>query len=645
MSVRADILKTLAATNNAAAERALEAALQVASGREQAELADVLITRNRRPGWVALIRAYHKLDPQTQEKVLSRPRDLFGPLAETLREPDGPGRQNVVAIVQRCTDVRLVYLLAEALMDSRPEVRAIAGNSLLEAVRRHWKAAHPAPGTPDTCLPPLEDGEQLRKAVETGLRQFKNHRQSSALLAALIHERRQDADLWLLFQDPYDERARAATVILRAPTEPALAAAVLLGLGSSLKSACVAGLAGIELPAVATAVARESFRLLDPVLREPAQGITHLKMLPALRRELPWNLTNWSSWLRLIELLGLQPAEKLTWLVRLLESAPPGWESRAWRICTARAIAATQLAEAAVHLAALACDPDEAVARCAGRFLLNRRQPAWRERAEEVLCHSPHASVRRLLAYSHALREPVAAPVSAPTAAAAVAAPLRSFNKTWADFQKLPPAVQRTAMRTMATDPKLTEQLRAKFQGSPADIAQALRMVSALPNLTPYRMQIIALCGHSDVRIAAQAIHLVGRLEDPKVRELLEAATHHIDARVRANAIEAMDDLHIADRSQQVLAMLNSRHNRERANAIKALGHFDFATARECLGRMLSDPNPLHRMSALWVVNQLHLLETLRQISTMSRRDPNAHVRKRAAEMLETLSGTLAALS
>jgi HEAT repeat protein len=106
-----------------------------------------------------------------------------------------------------------------------------------------------------------------------------------------------------------------------------------------------------------------------------------------------------------------------------------------------------------------------------------------------------------------------------------------------------------------------------------------------------------------------------------------------------------MDDLHIADRSQQVLAMLNSRHNRERANAIKALGHFDFATARECLGRMLSDPNPLHRMSALWVVNQLHLLETLRQISTMSRRDPNAHVRKRAAEMLETLSGTLAALS
>ena len=66
---------------------------------------------------------------------------------------------------------------------------------------------------------------------------------------------------------------------------------------------------------------------------------------------------------------------------------------------------------------------------------------------------------------------------------------------------------------------------------------------------------------------------------------------------------------------------------------------FDFATARECLIRMLTDPNPLHRMSALWVVSQLQVLEIVRQVSATSRRDTNMRVRRRAADMLETVTG------
>jgi HEAT repeat protein len=194
----------------------------------------------------------------------------------------------------------------------------------------------------------------------------------------------------------------------------------------------------------------------------------------------------------------------------------------------------------------------------------------------------------------------------------------------------------------VASDPVLADQLRVKLGGTLQDVAQALRMLGSLPSLLPYRNQIIGLCGHRDPRIAAMAVRLVGRLEDPRLKELLEAAAQHADARVRANAIESMEDLHIADKSQQVLEMLNSRHNRERANAIKALGQFDFATARECLGRMLTDQNPLHRMSALWVVSQLNLVEVMRQVSHLARKDPNARVRRRAVEMMETLSGSMA---
>jgi hypothetical protein len=221
-------------------------------------------------------------------------------------------------------------------------------------------------------------------------------------------------------------------------------------------------------------------------------------------------------------------------------------------------------------------------------------------------------------------------------------APEPGFGKVWGEYPQMPPAVQNSAARNVsASDPHFAEQMKLKLSSHVTlEIAQGLKMISVLPNLTAYRGQIIALCGHADARVAGAAVKLVGRLEDPRLKDLLEAAAQHADPRVRANAVESMSALHIANRSQQVLTMLNSRHNRERANAIKAISEFDFATAKDCLQRMLADPNPLHRISALWVVQKLELPELFRQISTVARRDPNLRVRKRAAEILEALTGS-----
>jgi HEAT repeat protein len=442
-----------------------------------------------------------------------------------------------------------------------------------------------------------------------------------------------------MFQDPYDDRTRAATIILRAPGEAALATALFVALGSSLKPAAIAGISAMEDPAMGGALAGESYRLVDPVLREAAHGIAHLKLLPALRKAPPWTAENWLSWLRMIEGMGLQAGERLQWLLRLLEGAPAGPGAAGWKMCVSRAIAETGLADAATPLMGLLRDRDERVARYAARLLLGPaggRKSDWRERALVAIPTSPHASVQRMAMMTRGSREQERAlPEQASTGT-------RGFQKAWSDFQRMPPAVRNAAARSVANDPDFAGQLREKLEGAPQDIALALRMIAAQPRIVPYRSQIIGLCGHADARIAAMAVHLVGRLEDPRLMELLEAAAQHVDPRVRANAIESMQMLNIVDRSQQVLAMLNSRHNRERANAIKALGQFNFGTARECLGRMLSDPNPLHRMSALWVVSQLNLLDILRQVSNIARRDPNVRVRKRAAEMIETLSGNFA---
>ena len=58
MAISAAILAQLARSNNQAVERTIEGALAHATAEEQGQLAEVLLGRSRRTGWVALIRTF-----------------------------------------------------------------------------------------------------------------------------------------------------------------------------------------------------------------------------------------------------------------------------------------------------------------------------------------------------------------------------------------------------------------------------------------------------------------------------------------------------------------------------------------------------------------------------------------------------------
>ena len=615
MALRPDILKHLAASKNLAVERTIEMTLPHATAEEQQQLADVLLQRDRRAGWVTLIRAFDRLNEALQERLIGQPRELFGPLSEALQDSEGPARKNVIQIIRRCGDLRMVNLLAQALMDNRDEVRGLAGQALLESVRRYRKAPL-AEGSEANGS--AEASAQLAKALEFGLRQFRTHRQAPAVMAALICERQHETHTWAYFHDANEGLTRCATTILRQPAEPALASATLLALGSKLKSAGMAGLSSAEAPEICAALAAESYRLLDPALREGAMAIGHLRMFGATDGNVPWNAETWPVWLRLLENVGIAGPVRVAWLTRMLTDAAASADL-GWRVATMRALTETGQTEAFAAILSMANDADERAARFAARCVLDRRNSEWRL-AAGVLLRSPHLSVRKLVSMRNVGGE--------------------DFGALWHDYSKMPPAVQFVSAREASTTKEdFPQKLRKKLGSTQTmEVAQGLRMLNSLQQVNEYRAEIIGLCGHADARIAAIAVKLIGRLEDPRLRDLLEAAAHHEDARVRANAIESMAALRIADRSQQVMAMLNSRHNRERANAIKALSQFDFATARECLARMLTDQNPVHRMSALWVVGQLQLLEIVRQVHSTARRDPNARVRATAAEMLTNIT-------
>ena len=610
-SARQLILKRLADSHNAAVERVVECALEATTGDDQASLVDVLVRRNHRTGWIAMIRQFDRMSPELQDKLLDHPRELFGPLSEAIGDNQGAGRTNVIEIIRKASDPRLVLLLIEALSDSREEVRQLAARSFVDAIR-----AYRAGGDPEGNDPPA-DPARLRRAVEFAVMQYKTHRQADVVTAALLFERIQDGPLWPMFSEPHDEVTRTAANMLRNLGDPGMVGAAILALTSPLKAAALHGLSAADDPEVTARIARESYRQLDPVVHRAAEALSHFQMLDELPEEAPWNDDNWLEWFRLVGRTGLAPNRKFAWYVRMLETTPAGDLGVPRKLMLLQAINRLEIADSLAIITALASDPDARVARSAKRAL-HLRKHTERNGAQSGQPGTA-ASVKKIMG------------------GAAVPG---QFDRVWKDFAVLPPAVQASSSRTLSTnDAQFVELLKSKLASNNAtEVAQGLRMMMNLQRITPFRDQIIALCGHSDARLVASAVKLIGRLEDPKLGNLLEAAAKHTDARVRANAIESMQELRIAGHSTQLLAMLNSRFNRERANAIRAISEFDFSCARECLVRMLNDNNAHHRLSALWVVGQLGMLDIVRQVASTARLDGNPRVRKLAREMLVQLN-------
>jgi HEAT repeat protein len=608
MSNRKSILEKLKLSENAAVERVLDAAMTLTPTDSIPELVDVLLKRDRRSGWVTLIKHFDHLGETIQRSLMERPRELFGPLAESLDDSTGDARANVISIVRQSADAKLVYLLAQSLMDNRDEVRQMAAESLLEAIRRYRRDGHLSADAPDN------EHENLQRAVDFAILHQKMHRQDAIVHAALVFERRQDGTTWAHFTDHNSDAFRAGNSILRNPDDPLLAPALFLGLASELRPAAAHGLANAESREIATALARESFRLIDPVVAAAAETVAHMKSLNAPKREIPWTQDNWQDFLRLIEHLGLQPQLKLAWLARMLE-APAMTEQK---IATLIVIAQIDHPDTAKLLAQCLTDSSERVARVAARGLLWKHRNSARAHAE-AFAACTHESVR--------------------TMAAGVLGNAR-FDKLWKDAPALPPAVQVVKTKTLAArEINFAQQLKDKLDSNDiAEAMQGIRVLQTLSDVKPFYSQIIGLCGHPDVRICASAVRLAGKLSDPALLDLLESLAKHEDSRVRANAVEAMEQLKIANRSRQILTMLDSRHNRERANAVKAIGGYDLVTARETLSKMLIDKNPLHRISALWVVEKLSVLDMLRQVASLARKDTNPHVRSRAIELLERMA-------
>jgi hypothetical protein len=217
---------------------------------------------------------------------------------------------------------------------------------------------------------------------------------------------------------------------------------------------------------------------------------------------------------------------------------------------------------------------------------------------------------------------------------------LDAFATFWQSLDSRPH--QLSAPNIIRSHEEISEwrkRLDAKLSSeNPADRAKALRAVRLLVDGKFHEAAVRRLARDPDAAVRAQAVALLAESPGVVNARILREAMHDPDPRVQANAVEALDRLDAPERLEPTQFKLNSRHARVRANAVKSLLRLELFAAGDALLNMLNDAERSHRVSALWVVERLHLRSLRRRIDDLARNDPDVAVRRRATRVIRTLS-------
>jgi HEAT repeat protein len=100
---------------------------------------------------------------------------------------------------------------------------------------------------------------------------------------------------------------------------------------------------------------------------------------------------------------------------------------------------------------------------------------------------------------------------------------------------------------------------------------------------------------------------------------------------VAANAVESASRLEPDLAIALIEPKTSSRHNRIRANAILGLLRQGAPDAAGQLHAMLSDPEPLQRVSAIWVATRSRAVDEIRTLRRLAGEDRVPELRTRAA--------------
>ena len=584
-----------------AVSRIAAAALRWAEPTEREPLASAALESRRPDAIAAVIAALHLLGSAAMA-TLADPRTPVEPALRLLRT-----RQqllNGVAVARRRTDARLLAFLVECLGSPHDDVPQHAAAALLAVVTANA-------GRDGRRLMTAETAAQIDAAVTAAVSTGRRH-PDAVFLAVAIMASRPGSGLASVLRDSQHPALFSIRRVVGRTDNPLVRHNLLRWLTTDALGAQ----AQRSLHRVHGA--GEYAELLDA---------GHLLLQPARRRALR-RVDRRSRCLPDYQTASALPADAQVDLVRLVRALPTTAALRRERLadCTALSSPTARLsgvigllsddsAAAQQAIMATCLDRDEAVACLAAARVLAAPDPPAAHFLR-TLESSPHPLIARRATL------------------AAAACSVDAFFERWLSLRAQDRiAISRGFLHPYR--PRLLARLRAALcDGTKYEKLAAISVAGRLGLGGDLDFAIIGLIGDSDSRVASAAVPLLAVGRPRHCLKTMRAALNHHDARVRANALETLTriDRRAIDRLHDLLV---GGDNRLRANAIRALLRRGNPKGPSVLGAMLRDPDPRHRVSAIWVAARAREGRVVGVLARIADQDQVGEVRRRAAAAVQ----------
>lgn len=371
------------------ADRILAAALEHAEPPYSDRMVATLLQRRSALAWTGLIANYDRLDAPTRQTLGSEPEWVRAGVSASIRGGTHRMRQNGLTALLDYPNLSLSYLAADALRDTGPPTRALAGRVLRRDADRVCTERESEEERADTPpRPVVAERAALVAALREALRTYKFHEQAEVIEACLWFARDLGPTLWGVVSARRSPVARVVAQNLAAWDGPRLAGFLMLALSRpDWRAAARALLSRWSTRAHLLALLRNSDLLGDARVRQQLMLMRRPTWLGAVDRglaDLPAGMrARMPQW---ISCLGFTDDERVRWLKR--------WVTAPWpdlHFAAVRALASIGTPQAVAILGAVAARPGpmQYFAQCvvAGRRL--RRSSKSRVFPEQLTALGP----------------------------------------------------------------------------------------------------------------------------------------------------------------------------------------------------------------------------------------------------------------
>lgn len=597
----------LAATiPNLAVDAAFVAALPDLNPTQRAVVLEKVLDRGHLTGLCALVAGFGSFDEHLRGLIIERIELLFEAARVSIGSSSQAARLSAIELIRTSRNCRMSYLLSESFGRRCVKTTNAATSALLElardVVQRRAKVS-----TPAARRALRVDTEHLAGSLSRALDSWPAHHRTDVLIAAMCLSDVMEEDLLQKASRIRLHLARAMDGVLLGAPDAALATFALRALRHpDLRSAAAHRIATTADPAFVEHLLDQMWITAD---RDNARSCSRI-------RDLPW-LQGGASWLqslsrrrgiaavRLVGLSGIAPDAKARFFGQMIHGPSALLrEAGVWQVVEMHTPESVQVLRRA------AASDDDTVSRIA---------------VQELFRRDPYAPVNRSQEGFRPTPESIAKAVEI------------DFDTYWDRFDELDDKQRLRAGRKLrAGEPdRFAQYVRVELASTqPQHRLRALSIVRLLDLAQVFEERIYALSHDSDDKTRSLAMTILADLEGATACRILRQALHDPNQRVQANAVEVLASINLDKWGAELGRKLDADHHRVRANAVRALLGQRVREAAVALIAMLTEASPAHRISALWVVEQLRLTTLLPRVRQMAAEDPDEVVRARAERIL-----------